>query len=783
MPLPANLAEQLTPMDSEDTYQRYIAQQQQQQAMPTDPAVYIPLRSDTQLQVAPYQQPQLLPIDAAIQGQSPQQYMQQQVSDSYEKLIRMDDATQRQYLKDVTSVKPKQQAAMVAQSRGDAPLVPIDANEAYQRYQQQQQQQQATPTGTQQGTQPDVQQQQREPDANAAPSADMLASLNQDAQRSAQAFTAHKQTQQAQANMDNVIKHTQGWMPHVLAIGAALKGDFRPAIALQQQKEQTAIGKAMIPVLANIQELTSNGKLEDAYAAAEQAAAQAGDRAPEVSKILQGSVANISRRMQDWANTRHVAEMGMKVVKAEAQKNNTDPKDDPRYNQFDMLLHMSDPKEGRTGFDSATLNNIMVAARTKHQRVGGVDTFSSEGSTQLQERPATHYTQPSDLRNYVGYELGAKYKLTADQIANVLAGKPEKTATGEVVQPGSATAQQIHDDFVTIQPVLGQIEVGKNIPLTPEANLQLLESGQDPLAVATKVFGNKGKQVLDTAQQLMEARQSRLAAIPIRVGLQENPVLLKNAGYVNVNIDPTHPDYLTESKVPMTYNEVLATQGKMQPVRTEILDKEIRPAQRAIQGMQYITKLFSSIGNPSTPYDRIVAGINRYASDFLQIDTTGEMGVTKAAQAIVNNSIEALEKTELLPKAEIGVLKGLVTGQFASEPSAIKAVNTIMERMNQFITRAIGVKAAKPGDLPDNVKNEEIRVAPNAPQVPNAVQTPAAGSGPQVQPPRRPQSGANTAPIQVSPGVYSTTPPAVGAPQTQPQQGAPVPGLKKGTGR
>lgn len=548
-------------------------------------------------------------------------------------------------------------------------------------------------------------------------------------------YNTDRQTQLAQANMDQVVKATQGFMPHFLATAAALKGNFGPAIALQQQKEQTAIGRAMIPVLANIKQLSMQGRFDEAYAAANQAASQAGDRAPEASRILQGAAAQIAKTQEMLKMTQNAADNMIDTVNIEAERTGTKPQDDIRYTQAKALLKAA--KRG-SYFDQSFINNQMVAFRPHTQVVNGAIVQSTEGSTAISQEPTQHFTQPSAFHNYIGFELGAKYKLTADQMANVLGGKPATAANGEVIQPGSAKATQLHEDYTALQPILGQIQIGEKIQLPPEINMQLLAGKEPPLNVLTKVFGSE--KAPELAQALDEARKGRLAALPTRVALQEDPYLGARSGYVNLHVDPAHPDFLGEAG-PMTWNEMQATGGKVIPVRTPVLDAEVKPALRAIQGLRRITTLFDSLGRPNTDYGKIVTSINRFASDWLGVDLTGEMGTTKAAQAIVNNSIEELEKTKLVPQADIGELKKYITGNFANEQAATRTIHVIQKRMDEYLTRAIGKKAI--------TEKEALE-----------------GSGATQQ-----QSAPSTVPIQAQPGTYSTVP--QGTPTGLPTNAAP----------
>lgn len=524
-------------------------------------------------------------------------------------------------------------------------------------------------------------------------------------------YDSSRATQLAQANMDQVVKTTQGWMPHVLAVAAALKGNFGPAIALQQQKEQTSIGRAMIPVLANINELKNNGKLEEAYAAAEQAAASAGDRAPEVSRILQASVADIGRRQQEWSHLKHFADMRMDMINIDAQKKGTKPQDDIRYTQTKALMKMA--KE-RSNVSEAMLNEFGVEGRVATQNVGGSIIQSTPASVAVSQQPVQHHTQPSDIHGLIADRLAGVYGLDPANLTNAMNGQ-DIIVNGKTVPTPPTLTAAIRADVSQWQGVRSEVALGEKFPPSPPAVEQMRKDGIKNLQIAMGAAGMSQGEI-DKAFEGQIQREERLRRADLIAKLHVPVGSLDNKHIIDVRTGVEHPH--------MTQAEAYANPNRY-PVLNDNTVGLAKTFYKTANHLELLKTIADSLPSADAPLARVANTVNRELNS--RLGTNPSYTYAQTLQAVLHRDVEGYFNSRGVDTTEFQRLAGQLTGPNATKQGFLEAHRALTELMQNDYQLLLNQNTDE--NMPKSLKQPTTQQQTPQVQAPTGTVTPGIKKG------------------------------------------------------
>ena len=174
-----------------------------------------------------------------------------------------------------------------------------------------------------------------------------------------------------------------------------------------------------------------------------------------------------------------------------------------------------------------------------------------------------------------------------------------------------------------------------------------------------------------------------------------------------------------------------ATGGRVIPIRQEIIDKEIKPAIKALSGLNYVDIMFKERADPNAMFPGLTAATAKLIGDYTNIPVNSSITIAKAAETVVRRAVEQLAETGSIDAKEVGVLKNMITSAFANPENAAAATEFMKKRIKETLARAVGNKAVLEKDISDKVKNESIggqgmpaiQQTPNGPVVPMVAPT------------------------------------------------------------
>jgi len=503
--------------------------------------------------------------------------------------------------------------------------------------------------------------------------------------------------EKAQQTLGALDEQQGGFMPKFIATMAALKGDFRPLMTLEEQKRKTAIGKAVFPIQMQVNELTNQGDWEGASNLAKAAYASAGARSPELVPFFQQMQKQISETQADINNMVGVHKMYDKIV----------PKDHPMRKFVDML---GDYTKHPTPMMQATFENILRANLPHTQFQDGQLLSASQTTGDMTTRPIPLRVQPSDTNNYSGLKLAASMGVNHIDLANFMSGRPMVTDTGETIVPDSPKGMAVKKVYNQAQQIQAQLEISKLVGIDPTQTLMLLHAGATPEQIATKMIP---QDVLKAGLGESYKRDLIKAIMPTWVNLHYDPASGQKAGLTYIDMDPASPTFYQE--VPyQTAAQVIASGGLMAPVRHGVIDKEVKPVTDAIKQFDYGVGLINRLGDVNTPAEQLDQAGRDLISRWLGTTVDKATLQREVARTILNRAIEKVSETGAIDAAEVGRLKSYIVGPLATTDDLRKVAIDLQGRLKERLSTA-GMSKYPQDALP---ADQRKGAGPIPPQVP-----------------------------------------------------------------
>jgi hypothetical protein len=505
-------------------------------------------------------------------------------------------------------------------------------------------------------------------------------------------------------------QETTGIGPHLLATAAALTGNFGPAIQLSEQKRKTAQFKQAYPVLTQIADFRNRGEWDAARQLSEQAVGQLGDRSPELSALFTQTAQQSAKKQEDWAALKNLYDMAKITISP------NDPVQGPYLKALAIAV------KNQTPMSEILLNNFAQRNAPVTQFAGGYLLRGSPGSGQVTQTPIREAAQPGQEQDYVGNMLTRKYKLNStEEITNLLRDVPAKRIDGSIIEPGTSEAEAILADRNKELATRANLQLAPLIPFDPARTIAMAENPNiGPLTIAQR-FANvtpeeRARQVGES-QEHYENRQAQMAAKTNILVAEKTPFGGASANAVAMDVSPDSATFGTTHPA-MSKAEVDASGGRFRFVSLDSA-KQVQVAQNAVTGLNYVVPLFKALGTGDLKGQQwAAAAINRWATDLTngKIDFTQNGYLTaKAAQEIVNRSIEELGETKLISDKDVGMLKNLATGVLANEDTVMQGITFMQERINQRIARLSGgaVSTLTPGGQQGGTMTESPQAVPS----------------------------------------------------------------------
>jgi hypothetical protein len=471
----------------------------------------------------------------------------------------------------------------------------------------------------------------------------------------------------SRANLSTTARG-EGFWPNFLAVAAAVSGNFGPAMQLQEQKRKTALASEISPHVAKLNAKINRGDFEGAQEDMTNLAASFGPRSPELVTYLSKLREDTNKIQSQWENASTAAKFWTKIV-----KDDNDPRK-PAVDAFNELV------KNKSKFSAEHLIEFAKSMGNSHiQNIDGQNIVTNPATLETRVSPLPTVFDPAQLKGYAGEVAQASLGLTANEITNVMRGKPINRNGQEVTFTPQQTST-IGSYLAKLAGQQAQLTLGQQIPISPEQATQAAGLGYNPMDIAGRRFTGQGaKDIAEAVAQQAE----RLAVAPIYASFQD-PYKMAGAGLTGVNADVSDVDF--GNPIPIqSLNEINASGGKIITLPEALHQKVIVPTIQAIKGLNSIPQMFEDLGlsttSPATPIDRLETGVRRTLENRLGISFKKGDTLAKVHEAIANRAIEQVADTQAFSDATIGQLKKFVTGISANPNHSLEAVRDLQERL------------------------------------------------------------------------------------------------------
>ena len=576
-----------------------------------------------------------------------------------------------------------------------------------------------------------------------------------DYQKAMRAVDRADAIQKAQLDLAKTDAQQNSFMPKFIATVAALKGDFRPLMQMEEQKRKTAIGKALFPTQLKIDEYVSQGDYESAEKLANTAYQAAGARSEALVPYFQQIHKDILAKRTQIQNMKTRYEM-LKIAVG-------DDKNNPNYKFVQALgAFMKNP----TPDSEAGFNQYMSENKPQIQVGDTKVTTVSPMTGQITETPTTHFAPPSAADTISGKEVVQVHglKSTAD-ITNLQRGIGVTDINGQVIAPGSQRAQTIIAEMSTRQKDEAAYDLKKMIVTDPMLNSAYVASGAGTIKdlASGNITAAGARKAFDF---ILERKVTEAEAVPL-ANIRANPYLWAASGgtFVDSNLQ----------EIPLqTIEQMRQSGGTIIPVRQTVLDKTIRPLQERIQGLDYAVEMVNELKKEGvsleTNGERISQGVKDSISKVLGVPVSKSVLIKTTIAEIMNKAVEQTGQGLAnmgRPSAEIGRIKKFTSGDFASTDDAIQALTILQGKLKQEMLNSISVtpQTALPSRAPSGT--------PYVPQSDTSIVSPKGGG-------KIPKGVAVTkGDVEGALKRYGVEQGGTATPATSAQQ--PATGVKKGT--
>src|SRR5215471_6349495 len=535
-------------------------------------------------------------------------------------------------------------------------------------------------------------------------------------QAAPRSLTASEASDEITRQLQEVRAKQSSFMPQFIATLAALKGDFRPAFQLEEQKRKTAQALGVIPLIAKARIKAIQGDAEGATSDLTSIMTNVSDRNPELGSMIQKGIEQIIAKNQDRESDKNL----LKVMQQRVKEN---PNLEPLLGADIRVLQQIQASGTTLGKDLR--DEMFRRAHLDYQVVEGQVIAKGPGGYTTEALPAI--TRPSDIESPLGLRLAQAYNLTPPEVANVL--------NGRMVSPYAA---QLRQDWIDLQPFRALLDLNKGIVIEPSLLYQHLikygawntalrtfggeEGINDILArhnagakpgnvqlpgppgasgapgtVATGQPSTIGGPPTPTQQQLGQGilqeaakRQAMVTGATGREAQQvqlEHPLTFQQANQALVDVNPNINQFgKNYSGRMLSAQDVKNLREKPYYVNLEPMDRalwqnEVQPDMTALRDLRYIQEVFKAYGNPETVFDRTRTGVGRMLGSYIGASLTPGMTAGTVAELLANRAIERLGRTQQIDVKEVGTLKKLMSGPWANKEEALAAIPALQQKL------------------------------------------------------------------------------------------------------
>jgi hypothetical protein len=420
---------------------------------------------------------------------------------------------------------------------------------------------------------------------------------------SAERRTITDEAAAATKRLNAIYDQQSSVLPTILTIAAALKGDFRPAFQLQEQKRVTKLGMAVIPEVARARSLAAEGHTKEAQDILNTLVTGLSGRAPEMAQMVSKTSDLITQKVQ-----------AAQAHKGLIQFSESQVKDNPELEKSrrPIIEHLKGLDKAGIPLDKETINQMYQGLRFETQIVEDQQITKDNLTGRTWARPLDQVMKQGSLAGIAGNMLQEAHGLNQFEATNVLNDRLVTTAYGTTIAPGSPEARTVKKDWVALSGVRQAEEGAKFIQLPPEEQLQLLKNGTHPVNIALR---NISPQAASAALTGVAGRRVELAKAPIIAGLEEDPTRMAGANQVLVDLTPNARDFGTnrelEARTFADFKRLRAEGKQLGYVNREVYNRVMAPGVQGLRDLQAATDMLESIKNPDGVFEQAASGITQ----------------------------------------------------------------------------------------------------------------------------------------------------------------------------
>lgn len=537
-----------------------------------------------------------------------------------------------------------------------------------------------------------------------------------------------KTVEDFQRRMEEVNKAVSSPWPTILSIAAALKGDFRPAFQLQEQKRQTAIGLKLTPLFQEARKKAIQGDTEGAQNMLNEIGGQYAGRAPEFAQL-------VSKASEEIAKKTQTLQADKSLLQALQDKVKERPELESAY--AGELRTMKYHVGSKTPLAPKVHDEIAQKLGLKTQIIG--EQIYEEGPSGVVSRPIRQVTRIGDVDTPIGMVLASKYGMNPAELTNAV-----NTPYGF-----SPEVDQIKSQWAQLQPFRALLEINKGIVIEPTLLYQHLTK-YGAWETALRTFGDSGIEAIlnqhNTGAKPGELRLPTGQGVPQpgtvggvptpaqrqggedivtaqqrrQVELAESQELAKvkaerqrqfetdKAGKDLVDMTPTLDRFgRNRNAQMMTVDDIeLARRNGEQiaPIDKKVNETIVQPGMKALRSFDLLRQMYAAYNNPKTLLDRSQVALARTVAEYLGVPTGKGVTVGAAINLLVDRAIEEVGSTIKIDNAKVRTLKNLMTGKGADMQQALDTVPLLQNQIADTIESNTGVRVRMEWSEPSPTK-------------------------------------------------------------------------------
>lgn len=499
-----------------------------------------------------------------------------------------------------------------------------------------------------------------------------------------------------QKRLEAYDAQANSFLPKLLGILAAAKGDFRILGQLEEQKRKTELAKAIFPDMIKLRNMQNQGDFEGAIAHAEQLSAAASARSPELKDVLNDVVKRIGDKQEALVGQKQtIATMD---ALNEEWKSKHDGQDMPGYS---FIPAVKESLKANQPIPKDMMSKILERTKPHIAQMGGNIVVESGGNYSIEPMPEA--LPLKQVETPMALIVANAAGVSQDQLLSIMRGVPAKKVDGTVIQPGSPEAVRIRQAYLSTLPTTAQIEIGQQAgQIDPGALAGYYAAGGSALNAARRDFGG----TLDRAMQIDALRKGQIARMTGQAATETqlaSPYGAAGVGLTAINSRTGEVQYDMSSN----QSKSLGPDWKLIPRENARNATHIHSSMQTLSDMNDLLKSLGDIKSGDT-IGRLEKGVNDRIAALTGMTFDPKTVKRDAAAALINNSIESAVRG--IPdtdkrNAEAGYLKTYMAGRLSSTKDMLEGMKIVQERLFRMMMGEIGVAPAKgPEDIVEGAR-------------------------------------------------------------------------------